>query len=95
MTTGGFPSAFPGANWMDEVEQQAVLDVVKSRAPFRFYGPNEPTHALAFEARAREVFGKTFALAVNSGTGALACAMIAMGIGPGDEVIVPAFFWVA
>ena len=95
MTTGDFPSAFPGANWMDEVEQQAVLDVVKNRAPFRFYGPNEPTHALAFEARARKVFGKTFALAVNSGTGALSCAMIAMGIGPGDEVIVPAFFWVA
>ena len=35
------------------------------------------------------------ALAVNSGTGALMTAMTALGIGPGCEVIVPAFFWVA
>jgi len=34
-------------------------------------------------------------LAVNSGTGALCTAMTALNIGPGDEVIVPAFFWVA
>ncbi len=95
MTTGDFPSAFPGANWMDEAEQNAVLDVTKNRAPFRFYGPNEPTYALAFEATAKKLYGRKFALAVNSGTGALQSAMIALGIGPGDEVIVPAFFWVA
>jgi 8-amino-3,8-dideoxy-alpha-D-manno-octulosonate transaminase len=35
------------------------------------------------------------ALAVNSGTGALCTAMSALGIGPGTEVIVPAFLWVA
>jgi len=95
MTTGDFPSAFPGANWMDEAEQNAVLDVMKNRAPFRFYGPNEPKYALALEATARKFYGRKFALAVNSGTGALQSAMIALGIGPGDEVIVPAFFWVA
>ena len=95
MTANDFPCDFPGVNWMDQAEQQAVLDVVKKRAVFRYYGPAEPTHALALEARAREALGKKFALAVNSGTGALASAMIALGIGPGDEVIVPAFFWVA
>jgi len=80
---------------MDEAEQQAVLDVMKNRSPFRFYGPNEPKYALALEATARKFYGRKFALAVNSGTGALQSAMIALGIGPGDEVIVPAFFWVA
>jgi len=95
MTTGDFPSAFPGANWIDGAEQNAVLDVMKNRAPFRFYGPNEPKYALAFETTAKKLYGRKFALAVNSGTGALQSAMIALGIGPGDEVIVPAFFWVA
>jgi len=95
MPSGDFPYAFPGTNWMDEAEQQAVADVIAKRAVFRFYGPNEPTHALALEATARRLYGRKFALAVNSGTGALASAMLALGIGPGDEVIVPAFFWVA
>jgi len=34
-------------------------------------------------------------LGVNSGTGALFTAITALGVGPGCEVIVPAFFWVA
>jgi len=36
-----------------------------------------------------------FAVAVTSGTAALHLAMVALGIGPGDEVIVPAFTWVS
>jgi 8-amino-3,8-dideoxy-alpha-D-manno-octulosonate transaminase len=36
-----------------------------------------------------------YALAVNSGTGALFTAVKALGIGPGDEVIVPSFMWVS
>ncbi|MHC4562273.1 MAG: DegT/DnrJ/EryC1/StrS family aminotransferase [Planctomycetota bacterium] len=95
MTTENFPCGFPGANWMDEAEQQAVLDVTRQRAVFRYYGPNEPKYAAALEETAKGYYGRQFALAVNSGTGALSAAMIAMGIGPGDEVIVPAFFWVA
>ncbi len=95
MTASDFPCDFPGINWMDEAEEQAVLDVVRKRAVFRYYGPAEPTHALALEARARDTLDKKFALATNSGTGALITAMLAMGVGPGDEVIVPSFFWVA
>jgi len=35
------------------------------------------------------------AVATTSGTTALHLALVALGIGPGDEVIVPAFTWVA
>ena len=33
------------------------------------------------------------ALAVNSGTSALMCGLVGMGVGPGDEVVVPAYTW--
>jgi 8-amino-3,8-dideoxy-alpha-D-manno-octulosonate transaminase len=93
--TEKWPSEYPGTNWINDEEEAAVLDVVRRRSLFRYYGPSEPTHVSMLESRAREFYGSKYALAVNGGTGALITAMIAMGIGPGDEVIVPAFLWVS
>jgi 8-amino-3,8-dideoxy-alpha-D-manno-octulosonate transaminase len=90
-----WPAAYPGAHWLDAREDRAVLDVLHRRALFRYYGIRKPRHTSALEAAARKFYGVKYALAVNSGTGALFTAMTALGIGPGDEVIVPAFFWVA
>ena len=90
-----WPEPYPGAHWLDEREDRAVLDVLHRRALFRYYGVNPPRHAAALEATARKYYGVRHALGVNSGTGALFTAMTALGIGPGCEVIVPAFFWVA
>ena len=90
-----WPGEFPGTHWLDEQEERAVLDVLRSRALFRYYGPGKPKYVDALEAAAREFYGSKYALAVNSGSGALSTAMTALGIGPGCEVVVPAFMWVA
>jgi perosamine synthetase len=48
-----------------------------------------------FERAFSELCGTTHAVATNNGTSALHAALIAAGIGRGDEVIVPAFSFVA
>lgn len=90
-----WPYEFPGAYWIDEEEERVLLDVVRNGSMFRYYGLGEAKYVDAFEAAARRFYGARHALGLNSGTGALITAMTAMGIGPGCEVIVPAFMWVA
>jgi 8-amino-3,8-dideoxy-alpha-D-manno-octulosonate transaminase len=90
-----WPEPYPGAYWLDEREDRAVLEVLHRRSLFRYYGLKPPKYVAALEDAARRFYGVKFALGVNSGTGALITVMNALGIGPGCEVIVPAFFWVA
>lgn len=49
----------------------------------------------AFEAEFAEIVGGRECVAVNSGTSALHLGLLAAGIGPGDEVIVPSFTFAA
>ncbi len=90
-----WPAPYPGAYWLDQREDRAVLNVLHQRALFRYYGVKKPKQVAALEARARRFYDVKHALGVNSGTGAIFTAMSALGLGPGCEVIVPAFFWVA
>src|SRR5262249_61467145 len=48
-----------------------------------------------FEHRLADYVGAEHAVASSSGTSALHLIVAALGVGPGDEVIVPAFTWVA
>jgi perosamine synthetase len=48
-----------------------------------------------FEATFAQACGVAYGVAVNSGTGALHLALEASGIGPGDEVLIPAWTFVA
>lgn len=47
-----------------------------------------------FEARFKEYVGTRDAVVVNSGTAALECSLLALGIGAGDEVIIPDFSFI-
>ena len=60
---------------------------------FRYYNPRSKADKL--EEMVREKIGCKHALTVNSGTSALIAALVAAGIGPGDEVIVPAYTFFA
>jgi 8-amino-3,8-dideoxy-alpha-D-manno-octulosonate transaminase len=82
-----------GPQFFDEREKQALLEVLESGSPFRYWGPGKPTKVLRFEERFAEYMGARLALGVTSGTAALDCAVAGLGIGPGDEVIVPAYTW--
>ena len=60
---------------------------------FRYYNPRSKCEEL--EKDIREKIGCEHALTVNSGTSALIAALVAANVGPGDEVIVPAYTFFA
>ena len=86
----------PGGQAIDEAEEQAVLDVLRAKRLFRFTGSEEgESKADQFERAFASSVGTAHALAVTSGTAALVTGLQGIGIGPGDEVIVPAYTWMA
>lgn len=89
------PWEFPGAHWIDHEELTNVAQVIKAQSPFRYYGPNCQFMVQQFEASARQQYQTPFALGVNSGTCALHIVLSAMGVGPGDEVLLPGYLWVS
>jgi dTDP-4-amino-4,6-dideoxygalactose transaminase len=105
---GGSPvrqTPFPSWPVWDEREENAVLGVLRSGKWWRFsYGVGvelkEPetgdrSRVVEFqEAFARHHQAK-FGLACANGTAAIEVLLKALGIGPGDEVIVPAYTYVA
>ncbi|HEU5317939.1 MAG TPA: DegT/DnrJ/EryC1/StrS family aminotransferase, partial [Chloroflexota bacterium] len=83
-----------GVQEIDQAEEAAVLDVLRRKAVFRWQDA-EQSYVARFEAAVAQRTGSRFALALNSGTGALITALTAAGIGPGDEVIVPGYTFIA
>ena len=87
---------FPGSALIDAEEEAAVLDVLRSRRLYRYHmAEGESSKADQLEANFAAHMNVNHALAVTSGTSALICGLQGVGIGPGDEVIVPAFTWMA
>jgi 8-amino-3,8-dideoxy-alpha-D-manno-octulosonate transaminase len=93
--SGPLHAGFYGTQFYDDNERRELEDVLQKRQPFRWYGPgpNPPQKVAAFEKELAARMQTRFALAVTSGTAALATALAALEVGPGDEVILPAWTW--
>lgn len=65
------------------------------RAPLESGWVTQGPNVQEFERRFAEIHEVDHAVAASSGTTALHLMLLAIGIGPGDEVIVPSFTWVA
>lgn len=81
------------AGWpqFDERAIQAVTEVLKSGKVNYWTGPM----GMKFEKSYAQWQGSNFAISVATGTAALHTALSALGIGPGDEVIVPSYTFIA
>lgn len=84
---------FPARRTMGEAEKQAVMEVMDSGELSGFFGsPGSQwlggEKVKQFEQKWAENYGYRHAISVNSWTTGLMTAVGAMGIGPGDEVIV-------
>jgi perosamine synthetase len=92
---GGTPAVDPSAikPWpiLDERDRNAVLRVFDNGY---LCGPDAP-EVTAIESEWRDYIGRAYCLTTNSGTAALHMALAALNVGPGDEVIVPAYTFLA
>jgi len=86
MTMTKIPFARP---WMDEREADAARRVILSG--WVTQGPE----VAAFEREFAEAVGSPFACAVSSCTTALHLALLALGVGPGDDVVTPSHSFIA
>jgi dTDP-4-amino-4,6-dideoxygalactose transaminase len=82
---------FPVWPQYDDKERQALQEVLESRVWWRTPG----TKTLEFEKNFAHYHGARHGIAVTNGTAAIEVTMAGLGIGPGDEVIVPNFTFVA
>ena len=93
--TEPLPWELPGAHWIGAEEEELVGRVVRAQSPFRYYGADLQRMVDSLEAEWAARLGRRHALAVNCGTQALHICLAAMGVGPGDEVLVPGYMWVS
>ena len=91
---GGKPvrrKPFPAWPAYSNQEARALLRVLRSRNWGGYPFPN--AHAGTFAARFAKAHGAKYGIALANGTVAIEVALKAIGIKPGDEVIVPAYTW--
>lgn len=93
--TKPLPLEFPGVHYMDHQEVEAATRVLESRSLFRYYGIDLQHQVDTFEEEFAAFMGARHAVAVASGTGALTVALSALRVGPGQEIIVPAYMWIS
>ena len=100
---GGPPvrqTLFPAYQYIGEEEKKAAAAVIETGVLSRYVGGQHPDFmggpsVRSFESHWAEAFSSRYALAVNSATSGLYAAVGAVGVEPGDEVIVSPYTMVA
>ena len=88
----------PGMELIGEEEKKELMEVIESGYLYRYGNISDPKFKAKVWNLEREFankIGSKYALAVSSGTTALLTALWSLGIGPGDEVIVPGYTFIA
>ena len=88
----------PGYYMFGDEERKELLDVMEYGHLSRYGEPDDKRFkqkVLTFEKEFAAYTGTRYAQATSGGTAALMCCFAALGIGPGDEVIVPCYMFVA
>ena len=88
----------PGSYWIGDDERREVQDVLQSGHLSRYGEFDDPAFkhkVYSLEQEFAEYCGVSHALATSSGTGSIMIALLTLGLKPGDEVIVPAYTFVA
>ncbi len=91
----GWPHPFPGGSLYGQEEINAAIKVLEARSPYRYYGEDMLYEVDNFEKEMAEYVGTKYAIAVASGSTALTVALLALGVGPGTEVILPSLMWIS
>lgn len=88
----------PGSYVLGAEEKKELMDVIDSGYLFRYGTPGVDgfqAKVATFEKEMAERLGHKHVVATSSGTGSLLCCLAALGIGMGDEVIVPGYTFIA
>lgn len=88
----------PGSYLFGDEERKELLDVMESGYLFRYGAEDDPAFkrkVVTFEKEFAAYMGAQYCVATSSGTGSLMCCLAGLGIGPGDEVIVPGYTFIA
>ncbi len=95
VTAPGPDSWLLGPSEIGQEEIEAVVRVMKSKRLFRFLKDRSESSVAQFEDLFAQKCGVRNVLAVNSGTSALICGLVGIGVSQGDEVLVPAYTYIA
>jgi dTDP-4-amino-4,6-dideoxygalactose transaminase len=88
----------PGAYWFGKEEIDAALEVLNGGYLFRYGDEKDPKFlkkVYTLEKEFAAYSGSKYALATSSGTSSILASAVALGLKAGDEVIVPAYTFVA
>ena len=86
---------FIGTHYIGKAEIKAVKKVLKSKSLFRYHGPNLLYKTDEFEKNMKAYLGVKYVLACTNGGSAIKLCCIANDIGPGDEVLMSPFTFIA